>query len=519
MKTEQMELRGRREPKTWLAEITALFSLGILPLAFRNAFFDINRFKVELVLYTVPVIALAKAFFSVFRRKTSCAQRVVRDVRLILYALAAFLGSCIISSAICSFSSETLFGTNGRYCGLFFLLCCGMVFLILVRGALCGDGALKLTVAAASAVSLLGIFNAVGVDPLQFYQAMRLDQLTTFLSTIGNVDFFGAYLAICYPLAAAKALYAQEKREKRVFTAAACLIACGVVVSRSDSAFFALQLSCLILTALAAGDYERMRFALILWSISCALLPLMKPLLWFGKWMIPYSGVLKALCDTGLIWLASALLFCLALLCKKAMRGCAPAPGRKRCLLMISAAAALVLALLLALMMYFTLLAPEVSLGAASSLLRFDGKWGTGRGMIYRGAGKAYCDFAMPQKLFGGGVDCAVRILLPYMENTAGSLVFNDAHCQPLQFLLTTGIFGAGAYMGFYLLMLRASLKNAGDDPLLCGVFASLCGYAVIAMLGVTQPIIMMSFFSIAALAASRIQFLNHMKRRESDEP
>lgn len=515
MKADKMALRSRMEPAKCMAGVAAVFSLGILPLAFRNAFFDINRFKVELVLSVIPVLALASGCVSLFCRQSGKIQKAARDVRFVMYSLLVFLVFCIVSCAICGFSSETLLGTEGRYCGLLFLLCCGAVFVIVACGALDGKAAVDTAIAAAAMVALLGVLNAAGIDPLGFYEAMRLDQLTQFLSTIGNVDFFGAYLAMMYPLAGACFLYAPAAKQKIIYGFAACLIACGVVASRSDSAFFALQVDHLILLALAGNRYAQMSRALFLWGVSAAMLLLMRPLIAYGKWMIPYSGILKALCDTGLIWMICAALFALSLLCKKAESLSNPAPGSKKCLLVVFVCGMLMLMMLLGSMAYFTFAEPEIELGVLHGILRFDERWGTGRGMIYKGAAKAYFDFPIVQKLFGGGVDTAKRILLPYMVGSDSSVVFNDAHCQPLQFLLTTGLCGAAAFLGVYFLMLRACLRRIEGDPLLCGVFASLCGYAVIMLLGVTQPIMIMTYFSIAALAASR---LNHLQRREKHE-
>ena len=93
---------------------------------------------------------------------------------------------------------------------------------------------------------------------------------------------------------------------------------------------------------------------------------------------------------------------------------------------------------------------------------------------------------------------------------------FNDAHCQPLQLLLTTGLFGALVFLAFYVSMLRAIFRHAGEDALLTGVLASLAGYGVIMLLQVTQPILISTCLSLCALALSRI---HHQKEGIRLEP
>lgn len=83
--------------------------------------------------------------------------------------------------------------------------------------------------------------------------------------------------------------------------------------------------------------------------------------------------------------------------------------------------------------------------------------------------------------------------------------IFNDAHCQPLQMLLTCGIAGMLAFVGFYLSMLKHTITQAGRDPILCGAVAFLAGYAVIMFLSVTQPIIIAVYISLCALTLSKI--------------
>jgi len=60
--------------------------------------------------------------------------------------------------------------------------------------------------------------------------------------------------------------------------------------------------------------------------------------------------------------------------------------------------------------------------------------------------------------------------------------------------------------------------RRAGDDPLLCGALAALCGYLVTMLFNVTQPILISTYFSVAALAVARVRHLSAHAQSGADE-
>ena len=193
------------------------------------------------------------------------------------------------------------------------------------------------------------------------------------------------------------------------------------------------------------------------------------------------------------------------------------APGRRLSVAIVAVMLIAVITLIGAIL-WFSCVDTESELGAAAALLRFNDDWGSRRGFVYVRSLRAYADYGIADKLFGRGVDLTRRILEPYNDNAKvlAQGTFNDAHCQPLQLLLTTGLLGALAFLAFYVLMLRTILHHAGEDALLTGVLASLAGYGMIMLLQVTQPILISTYLSLCALAISRI---HHQKEGINLEP
>lgn len=494
--------RIRRSAAGAVAWLCAALMLCAVPLLFHNGFFDINRIKVSAVCRIVPCLLVAFVVALLIRPKGERLQKPIKGTRAPLVLLGALLLACVIACARAGFDEASISGSEGRYCGLAFWLACGAAFFILSSGISGLAHIDALAMACAGIVAALGIANALSVDPLRFYHNISEKQKAMFLSTIGNADFFGAYLAMLFPLAGAR--YVRAVRCRFAWLSLSLLMACGVIASRTDSSFLALHLSCAALLGCSGKSLDAMRRTLVLWSLCLLALPVMQPALNAADRML--SGLLLMLCQTRLALILGALCLCAAGLCAWAKRRGMNAPGKRLPLALMAAAAVLALTLI-GVILWFSCVDTESELGAASALLRFDDNWGSRRGFAYTRSLRAYADYSAGDKLFGRGVDLTKRILEPYADNPRVLALgtFNDAHCQPLQLLLTTGLFGALSFLMLYASMIRTTLRHAEGDALLTGAFASLSGYGVIMLLQVTQPILIATFLSLCAFALARL--------------
>lgn len=485
--------------------------LFVLPLLFHDAFFDINRVKVGFVLRAVPVFAAAMVLAWIIRGRAGGKGAPWKEIARPCAALLLFLLACVASSARVGFSSDVLTGSEGRYCGLWFFLACGAAFFVIAAGALRGKALMMWTLIAASVCSALGFANALGIDPLGFYAEIRPGQESAFLSTIGHFDFFGTYLVMMLGLAGGLCIFASGAKERALASVCAVIIAFGASASRTDSAFLGMHLVCAALLALSGGSLSAMARALVLWAVCFATLPVTRAALAHSLYDAAFSGLPLLLCEKGIALILSGLLLMAGAACMTLAGRGARAPGQKRMMIAVMLVLVLAALALLGVIVYFTAFDSQADLGSASTFLRFSDEWGSLRGFVYLRAVRAYADFTAAEKLLGKGLDTARAILTPYFDNPAGlaSGVFNDAHCQPLQLLITGGLLTALAFAAFYLSMLAALVRHAGDDPILCGALAALFGYALIMLLNVTQPILISTYLSVAALAASRIRYLS----------
>ena len=518
MKGDTFFEKLRDHSPAYVSAFCAFMMLCFVPIVYRNAFFDINRIKVYSVYAIIPLTLVLMLFAVLFRKNNRKTNLQDRSILICFGAMAVFLVSCLLSCLFSGFSAAVLLGNQGRYCGFLFLLCCGAAFYLIACPGISGKHILPAIELTVGLVALLGVLNAMGIDPLGFYDRIKRGQEQMFMSTIGHFDFFGTYMVMLFPLCAGTFLFS-GKRICRWFGFVCCVLSLmGAAAARTDSALLGIQMGCAALVALSGGSFFRLSKALIVWAIAFFSLPVVGFLMKNGAFGLTYSGPHKLLCEQGIAYFAGAVLFSAAVFCWILGKRHIKAPGRRRMTALVLVSFLLVVLLLLMAMAYFTLIAPDAEIGAASGFLRYSDEWGSYRGFVYTRAMSAYGSYTFFEKLFGKGLDTTKLILQPYFDHPVISIVgvFDDTHNQLLQFLLTGGILAAASFTVFYGVVLYTLYRRAGDDPLICGVTASVCAYLIVMLINVTQPILIVTYFALSALALSRITYLE--KRRRTDQ-
>lgn len=156
------------------------------------------------------------------------------------------------------------------------------------------------------------------------------------------------------------------------------------------------------------------------------------------------------------------------------------------------------------------------SLGALSErqFFRFDSRWGTFRGADWRTAILAFLLMPFGKKWIGIGPDCfgvfvySVPELTRYLDLFFSGSILDNAHSEPLNILVTIGIFGTVTFYGAALSAPYRAHKLTHGDPeltmlstsVLCYLFHNLVSFASI----VSTPF----FFLMLGMLEHRIRFL-----------
>ena len=388
---------------------------GIYPLVIQDGLFALQKTKLTFFAF-VSLIYIIYSFFHI---------KEWRFRKLDGYVLA-FFGSLCLSTFFSKSFINSLVGHYGRYYGLLLMGIYLLLYFCLSRSTYQKDVVEKSMVFGVCISASLGFLNVLGIDPLQIYPRMLPEQRQFFISTLGNLDFYGAYQALVLG-------YFLSLKWSRLTIIGVIFSSIGLASSNVDAALIALVVySLFVLFQAVKKDF------MLLLSLMIATLFLSLQILLNKGTLFTYSYLYQLL---GNGFICGGLIFGLWVLYLLPQK-------------MIKISIIFVFISVLALILYFTLIYDDGSLPQYLEIFRLNESWGSYRGALYQLAIDHYQQFNWSEKLFGYGLE-TVSILTANQMIMGG--VYVDAyHSVYLQLLVTSGVLGLTTYIG----MLYAFMKE-----------------------------------------------------------
>lgn len=417
------------------------------------------------------------------------------------WCMLGLMASHTVTLLITPYKYESFSGNSGRYMGYGFTLLITMVYFLISRKLVYHKWLLHSFLIAAAPVSILGVINACGIDPLHFFDNLQAVDKHRYLATIGNATFFAQLMCLSLPLAAMLFAAAKTRKQRSVYAIVLFLGYCGLLVAHIDGAYIGLGAFLLYFFYVKVNDYKGLRDFLVLLTlffgavIFCQIAALFLPLKTEGISLYLLSSM------------GSDIIFCLLLLGvflvnRKASCFSALPYAKIRKAVMITVL--LWVLLIIALIIFFTCICPERIPSSLAPYLRFDDSWGSERGSLWRQLSSLYIhDFSFLQQLFGRGLDCT-RIIL---TDTLGSAFapFDNAHNEYLQYLVTGGLCGLILYLMLIgSFVIRLTIRH--DQPLSGAIAAVVIAYAAQAITSLNQPITTPLLFLFFAIGESLLR-------------
>ena len=369
-----------------------------------------------------------------------------------LYALLA------VVSALCSPYGRTAWaGEREWYMGAATLcLMTGGFLLVAKYGEQCRQ-ILFLGEAAFAAVTLIGLFQKLGYDPLGLLKGYVVGdwEYTHMLSTLGNSNWLSGYYSVMFPLSLA--LFQQAVAEKKKYR--------GIVLGNCN--VFAVMLLLLqgsdggvIVACVAVGlCFWQNRKQVQFWEPYLLFLAASAVGMHFwGIWMkklgtydiMLQDGIAKKLAGwQG--WIPFALL--ILLFCGIYHR---ISEAKKRALQKCVFGGVLAATVIIAVWYLHRIAGVDFA------------EWGNRRGRLWQMAWTGFREGSLHQKLLGAGPDCFAEYLgelLPggtvlFDKGYFNGSVFTNAHNEWLTTLINMGLMGVAAYAAVFITALRTYKKN-----------------------------------------------------------
>ncbi|MGP8314967.1 O-antigen ligase family protein [Enterocloster aldenensis] len=488
-----------------IASVMIISILSIFPLYYRNYYFDILDAKYQFYYFTIIgliIIAILTMIIIISngekRDENRFTVRILEGLRTIRLNspqtwVLMFLGFCVISTFQSEYFYEAFWGNEGRYTGMFLLMLYVVSFLFVGKFFKSKQWYLDLFLISAMLVCLFGISDYFKLNLFHFKDEIALADWPIYTSTFGNINTYNAYVGLVF--GCCSALYMYEKKFARRLYYFLCLIITfySLITGGSDNAYLALLALFGLMPFWAFRSWKGIKDYFVMLATFFTIIYIAGYIhIYMGDRVEWLEGLFRILVESKFLIIVVAFLWCwvfgLNLLQKYSRRDLGNIP---RLLWMI-----LILIIIggIAFVLYDANIAGNASrYGNLQRYVYFDDNWGTQRGMVWRIAVDDYINkFTHSQKLFGYGPD-TFGIMTNQWNNEETlrktGVIYDSAHNEYLQYLVTIGPFGLISYLGMIITSLLKMLRNCERNPYVFGAFFAIVCYSAQALVNINVPI------------------------------
>lgn len=510
---------GKTDKKLeFLSVILGIYVLFIgigVPLIVKNRYFDILVVKYyfyslsTILMFLLVLVCSAitgkervVTYFKKFSIKDFLKNMSIADYSVIIFILVA-----IISTFTSEYFYESFWGNEGRFTGLFLLSLYVISYFCVSRFWIYKSYYINLIMLTGILVCLFGISDYFRLDIFGFKAPMAPQQKDIFTSTIGNINTYTAYVGII--VAITTVLFATSKKNKNMVFYYICMVISffAIIMGVSDNAYLSLAV---LFAFLPIYLFEKKNGVLRYLIVLATFFSVIQCIEWinvlFMDRVLGIDSVFNLVIGFGGLHFLVIGLWVLAItlyiLNNKTKLG-QMEYGKVLRYIWLGIMCVILLAVVYA--FYDCNTSGDVNkYGKLSTYFLFDDEWGTHRGYIWRNVMECYNKFSPWKKFFGYGPEtCGILLLQKTVGNKYDEL-FDNAHNEYLQILITMGLAGLTSYIVFILALIKRCFSFKKNDPYIIAIAFGIICYSVQAFVNLNVPIVTPVFWLILALSAAK---------------
>lgn len=498
----------------------------IYPLYAPGGYVQIGEVKYDffrnVTLVTLAVVGIVIILTALVSRDREWIVKHYRQMSVTDWFVYGYCLAVMLSYLCSAYKKDALWGEEGWYMGVMSQIMFVLLYFIFSRyfdaeenmyfipedstdRIQVGGGGVKwlgIWLSASALVFLLGICNRYSLYPV-----VMEGQTETFISTLGNINWFCGYWAVTAPIGIVL-YWCSKKGIVRFLLGVYCFIAMlsGVTQGSSSAYLVFLMLLFALLVMSLQSDQKLYRFLelCMLFSAACLSARGMQDLpgLSYNYWANPpgeRSLITSILLTSHVMIRVLVLLSGIYVVFRVLGRHGKFLTAKRRCffsvLVAVTIVASCVLAFLLLVeseMIQFRDVPGTVERDSYMEIA-LNEDWGNGRGATWKCGIDAYSSMDSLHKLVGIGPDCFadyiydVPKLAERLIDRFWDLRLTNAHNEWLTMLVNTGALGLFCYVGIFMTALVRYLRRAGKQPLLYVCAVVLLAYTIHNMVSFQQ--------------------------------
>lgn len=437
------------------------------PLIFHDYFYDIVTCKFAVFIVVTIFFMIFTLIINRKNKKDDIEEKISLEEKIVfaMFWINAF------SFFLSEYKIEALTGAEGRHNGIVTIIAYLIIYLCLSGLKIDKEKILFAVAVGSLLVSVLGILNFLNIDFLGFYDGLSMQYKQFYMSTLGHVNVYSSYFAITLPVVLLLYFQSEKRLWKFIFYFLAIINILGLICSGCESAIIILG------TVFVCGLVRQKRILFSLWYV------LIVTVVFLNRILVNYnnaqeekreiSRLMKCLSNNKVIFwmiIIGGILVLFDYVQKK--------HGKEKVVkIFVLSSISILFFGYVFFLVYFTFIDKERNLGKWATFLRINDEFGSYRGYIWRIVVTEFKELSFIKKIVGIGPDA----LYPFVCEKYGNEMYvvtdayyDNAHNEFLQYLITTGVAGLGAYLAFLVVKIKTFINNRRvniskwDEIILC---------------------------------------------------
>lgn len=477
--------------------------LAVYPIVINNKYFNITATRY--LFFTVSSAAFLTACLLLKIKSAESLPKLTKlnislfspaDISFALFVIVVALSSFLSPHGV----SLTMSGAGGRRMGFIMILAMFFAYIFISKFYRIREYEFLFFGVIGTFAAIFGLLQYIGLDPLGFLKGLNELDKVRFISFMGNINIYSSYICILLPLAMYMFCFSEKKSNAFIWLAVVSASFIGLLTAISDSGYIGLAAALVVLAVLTAKEkkkFQRFFAVIITLLVSAGIFNIV----WktFGDPERP-SSVLNDIIINPVVIVTGCVISAIIILLLKIFDFSEKFYKGIRGFIIVAAVLAVVAGV--GLVIWFTLIDTDTDVGRFSNYLRFNQRWGNGRGYAWTKLIGIFKELPFHQKLIGTGPETLVYEMGSRFGDEMYELFgfhFDNAHNDLVQYLITVGSVGMLAYVVLVVSALKSCVKS--ENVLTRAMMLPIVAFFAQSMVNITQPITTPLFFVFIALS------------------